>query len=98
MTVKFNLKELENEVNEKVEEKIDFKKSSLIEALKQITPVDTGKARNGWKLKNGNIVNDVDYIADLNRGSSSQAPSYFIESTLLSDNSVKSNGTIVIET
>ena len=47
--------------------------------LKELTPVATGRARNGWKQErrgNGDlaIVNEVPYIVRLENGYSSQAP------------------------
>jgi hypothetical protein len=68
---------------------------SLINKLKEATPVDTGNARDHWEFKDGEIINTVEYIDKLNQGSSSQAPAYFIEKTLLSHPGVKPNGTIV---
>ena len=68
----------------------------LIEALKDRTPVDTGEARDGWRINGrGNIVNDVDHIEALNKGHSTQAPSHFIEQTVMSFENVKPNGIIV---
>lgn len=70
--------------------------NKLVDDLKRETPVDTGKARDGWRIDaNGNIVNDVDYIDRLNEGTSKQAPKYFIEQTILSHTGVKPSGTIV---
>lgn len=70
--------------------------TKAISKLKDATPVDTGRARDGWKLdKVGNIINDVEYIDDLNNGHSDQAPSHFIEKTLLALPEVKPNGFIV---
>lgn len=70
--------------------------NSLVVKLKDNTPVDTGFARDNWRVdESGNIVNDAPYIDRLNRGSSKQAPAYFVEATLLSDSNVSSNGTIV---
>lgn len=63
--------------------------------LKQATPVDTGVARDGWHEKDGNIINEVPYIDALNNGHSEQAPSLFIEKTLLSNPEVKPRGLIV---
>lgn len=67
----------------------------LVDELKAATPVDTGVARDGWEIEDGKIVNKVDYIDDLNSGSSTQAPSHFIERTLLAHQGVHANGTIV---
>ena len=67
----------------------------LVEKLRAATPEDTGRARDGWKYQNGAISNDVEYIDSLNQGTSKQAPSYFIERTLLSEPGVLPNGVIV---
>lgn len=89
---------LSNELKKKVEAAKEKKVDNILNALKEATPVDTGKARDGWKLKSGNIVNNVEYIDELNAGSSTQAPLHFIERTLLSFNGVKANGVIVTHT
>jgi hypothetical protein len=56
------------------------------------TPVDTGEARDSWKINkvkvNENeqvyeITNDVPYIGALNEGHSDQAPAHFIETIAL---------------
>src|SRR5210317_716966 len=67
----------------------------LVDDLKRETPVDTGKARNGWYHTRNAIHNDVEYIDELNAGSSQQAPSYFIERTLLKKRGIRPNGIIV---
>jgi hypothetical protein len=86
--------------------KIDFEKETLkrvgdktksvVEALKLATPVDTGEARDGWRIEGKNIVNDVSHISQLNEGSSTQAPSNFVEKTVLSQEGVRPSGTIVV--
>jgi len=59
----------------------------MVHALKDETPVDTGRARDNWEyeLKDGKAIirNDTPYIEDLNHGSSKQAPAFFVEKTLL---------------
>jgi len=64
------------------------------------TPVDTGAAKAAWRLerrgKSFRLSNDKEYIDALNNGSSKQAPSNFIEIALLSDSTLRSNGTIVL--
>ncbi len=70
-------------------------KKELILALKAATPVNTGKARDGWALINDKIVNDVEYISQLNNGSSKQAPPFFIEKVVLANPNVKAHGSIV---
>ncbi len=66
-----------------------------LELLKEATPVDTGEARDGWKIKDSKIINNVGHIEHLNKGSSKQAPSHFIERVLLAQDGLKPNGTIV---
>ena len=39
----------------------------LLVALKEATPVRTGRARRGWRIENNTIVNDVPYVVHLNR-------------------------------
>lgn len=72
--------------------------NSVVEDLKEATPVRTGRAKAGWEVKDGHIVNEVPYIEDLNIGSSIQAPALFIEATVLRHRDVKPNGTIVKST
>jgi len=72
--------------------------NSLVNKLKDATPVDTGEARDGWKRELNSIVNEVPHIEYLNEGSSQQAPAYFIERTVLSEPGVKPNGMIVKKT
>lgn len=88
-------KSFSEEYEEKLKMEQDKKARFLTEKLRAVTPVDTGKARDGWKYQNGAISNDVEYIDLLNRGTSKQAPSYFIEKTLLSEQGVLPNGIIV---
>lgn len=68
---------------------------TLVKDLAAATPVDTGVARNGWHAEGSTIVNRVPYIDELNAGSSAQAPSHFIEKTLLRNPAVVPNGVIV---
>ena len=56
----------------------------MMQDLKDATPVDTGNARDSWAISQDargtvKITNSTDYIDDLNRGTSKQAPSFFIE-------------------
>ena len=83
--------QLEQEIASRLPNKID----ELLNSLKEATPVDTGNARDGWTIEKNSIVNHVEYIDELNGGSSKQAPSHFIERTLLSKDGVRPNGVIV---
>jgi hypothetical protein len=74
---------------------VNQKLTKLVKDLKEVTPVDTGKARDGWRVEGDKIVNDVEYIDSLNAGHSQQAPSHFIEKALLSDGDVIPNGVMV---
>lgn len=71
------------------------KLQSIVNKLKDATPVDTGNARDNWKTDGKTISNEVDYIDHLNAGSSKQAPAFFIEKTLLAQPGVYPSGTIV---
>jgi len=97
MSVKINI-DINAEFKKRVDRIKDNKLENILTALKEATPVDTGRARDGWELKPGKIINNVEYIDDLNAGHSKQAPSHFIEKTLLSFKDVKSNGVIVTHT
>lgn len=92
--VRYDLKAVKRKLLEVQEKIVQQKREEAIEKLKASTPVDTGEARDGWHLENGAAVNSVEHIANLNSGSSRQAPAYFIEKTLLL-NGFKPNGTIV---
>ena len=87
--------EITAQLNAAKQKKTQDEIASLIDDLKEATPIDTGFAREEWKLENGKIVNGADYIDDLNAGSSKQAPAYFIEQTVISHDHVKPNGVIV---
>ena len=80
-------KSLDDMVNDAALELVRKRALKALEALKEETPVDTGEARAGWRVsfidKGIKIINDVDHIEDLNEGSSQQAPSNFIEHTLM---------------
>ena len=70
-------------------------KARIVSNLRNNTPVDTGTARDGWRVTEEGIINDVPYVDRLNKGSSRQAPSNFIEHTVLADKDVRVVGAIV---
>lgn len=69
--------------------------NECVQQLKQATPVDTGRARDGWFATDDKLINNVPYIDALNHGHSDQAPSHFIEKTLLGISGVYANGLVV---
>lgn len=86
---------LQIEFEKLVVEKKRLALSRFVEALREATPVDTGHARDSWRTDGSKIYNDADYIQHLNEGSSEQAPSHFIEKTLLAQKGVNPDGIIV---
>jgi hypothetical protein len=90
--IKLNLNKL---ISKEVSIIKDKKIQKLLSELKQATPVDTGKARDGWYFTGSSIRNDVEYIDELNQGTSKQAPAYFIEKTVLAQTGIKPLGVIV---
>jgi hypothetical protein len=67
----------------------------LLDTLRETTPVDTGRARDGWYFTGSSIRNDVEYIDELNQGTSRQAPAHFIEKAVLAQKGVIPLGVIV---
>ncbi|MEQ8252198.1 MAG: hypothetical protein RIB41_13240 [Oceanibaculum nanhaiense] len=56
--------------------------ASLLDALRAATPVESGRAREGWHMTEAGIRNDVPYVGRLNAGSSRQAPAGFVEAAI----------------
>jgi hypothetical protein len=61
--------------------------SNLYQRIQELTPVDTGRARSGWRMEvepGGSylILNPVEYILHLEHGSSRQAPQGMVNVTL----------------
>lgn len=88
---KKEMKRVEEEMARVGSLELDKQIDYATKTLKIVTPVDTGKARSGWRNKKrydkfgfteGEIINDVEYIDRLNQGHSKQAPKYFIEQVL----------------
>jgi hypothetical protein len=76
-------------------EYVTAKKAEIVQALSDATPVDSGEAQRGWIATETGIENPVPHINSLNRGSSQQAPSHFIERTLLAIEGVRLEGDAV---
>jgi hypothetical protein len=101
MTIKGILSELSRvkaEMGEVSDKNLREASSLLINELREKTPVDTGYAQSRWSLDSVKadefrIGNDAEYIEQLNKGHSKQAPKFFIEETALKYG--KPNGLIV---
>jgi len=98
----YGIDNLYNEIDFKLKN-IKFVQKIIVEKilgrLKKQTPVETGAARDAWKINISpfgmSIENEKEYISELNDGSSQQAPSYFIEREVLGSSDVKAKGSIV---
>jgi hypothetical protein len=99
--IKTNIIDVIRSLTKKVSDEKSRRKDTIIRQLvtnlKNATPVDTGKARDGWRAERGKIINDVEYITELNDGHSEQAPARFIEAVIIRDPRVKPAGIIVRE-
>lgn len=73
--------------------------NNLKERLRAATPVDTGNARDSWRVEvdgsKATVSSDVEYMKSLNAGHSKQAPSFFIEREVLKDPELVPIGSIV---
>jgi len=95
--IKNVLRKIEAAKRDAVQDAEKSVKNKMLAALREATPKDTGEAAAGWQIQGESIVNNVDHVLLLNRGSSTQAPSHFIERTVLSEPRVRPNGVIVSE-
>lgn len=93
--VKRTIDKLMSEVAKKKAESVETAKDKMVVALREATPVDTGFARDSWIATNEGVINTAPYIAELNEGTSQQAPAFFIERTVLSQPNIVPNGSIV---
>jgi hypothetical protein len=93
--VALTLKHIKTRSEEEIENQKSDVMDTLVDNLKLATPVDTGRARDGWYRDHDSIDNDVEYIDKLNGGSSKQAPEHFVERTILSHPGVSPSGIIV---
>ena len=92
LQIKMNLSKI---LKTEADKHVQRVKARIVSNLRENTPVDTGAARDGWRVTDKGITNDVPYISDLNKGSSQQAPSNFIEQTVLNEKDVRVVGAIV---
>ncbi len=71
------------EIQRQSQKTVDSSKRKLLKELQESTPVDTGEARDGWKVTGKGLENDVEHIIALNEGHSPQAEPNFIEHSVL---------------
>jgi hypothetical protein len=95
--IKQTFEKLNAEINEIVNDKAKDLTRQTVRDLVEATPVDTGRARDSWKVEAVDIDetqvpkerviaiidNEVPYMSQLNAGSSKQAGSRFIEKIVL---------------
>lgn len=63
--------------------------NDVLEELKSKTPVNTGTARDGWKLDSDTeISNDVEYIGYLEMGTINNPPIGMVSTTILEVDSI----------
>jgi hypothetical protein len=93
--IESTISSVKQKVAQKLEAERRAKMEKLVSDLKAATPVDTGEARDGWKIEGNSVVNRVDHIGVLNSGSSKQAPLHFVERTVLAQEGLIPNGVIV---
>jgi hypothetical protein len=91
--IKFDISDLVDNIKKDLEitekQLVDLQKKVTLDVeadLVLATPVDTGRARQGWEVTtpqkfgdDGVIENSVPYIEVLNNGHSKQSPAGFIE-------------------
>ena len=87
---KNELNNIKTKVKETSETEIRKECGKLLNELIEATPIDTGFAREQWRLVKSvdpkyflEFQNSAPYIHYLNMGTSKQAPKYFIEKTVL---------------
>ncbi|WP_430435843.1 hypothetical protein [Oceanibaculum nanhaiense] len=74
--------ETEAALEAEIAETRDHLATHLLQELRAATPVETGRAREGWRRDATGIRNEVPYVARLNAGSSRQAPAGFVEAAI----------------
>ena len=77
------LKRIGLEIDKASTSSLSKAKTALLANLVRDTPVDTGEARDGWRITKIGLENNVDHIVALNEGHSPQADPNFIEHAVL---------------
>ena len=79
LTVSFNSRKVITELSNDVDQMVRQVSTDLFNTIKQITPVRSGRAKRGWRLRKERkysyeVSNRVPYIDRLDEGYSKQAP------------------------
>lgn len=84
---KATMQQVQREFDKRRRADFQLKSATMLKALKEATPVDTGFARDQWTIvyagDSAKLFNPVPYIEKLNEGHSKQAPALFVETTAL---------------
>lgn len=82
LTVTSDFEGLSARLQKKVEEVQDIFLNNCLESIKAKTPVDTGRARDGWYISDKQILNDVPYVPYLEMGTEKMRPFAMVASTV----------------
>jgi hypothetical protein len=90
LKIKFDRLSLFKKIKTEVDREFKERTTKLLKDLEEATPVDTGLAKESWSLEftdstTAVVSNSQEYIDYLNKGSSKQAPRYFIERTIMNN-------------
>tara|TARA_R110000796_G_scaffold51270_4_gene120844 strand:+ start:1043 stop:1351 length:309 start_codon:yes stop_codon:yes gene_type:complete len=77
--IRFDSKKVTTQLTDKTTEMVRLISQDLFNTIKGKTPVRSGRAKKGWRLKKQNdtaykVSNSVSYISLLDAGKSKQAP------------------------
>lgn len=79
LKVSFNSNKVISELSNDVDQMVRQVSTDLLDTVKQKTPVASGRAKRGWRLRRQSkfsyeVANRVPYISRLDEGYSKQAP------------------------
>lgn len=72
--LKFRPQDIRKDMEKESKRFISAVMRDVEEVAQDVTPVDTGQARRGWRNTNKGVLNNVDHITHLEDGWSKQAP------------------------
>lgn len=80
--MRFQPKDIMKDIHKKSRRFVDAVMKDVKEVVADETPVDTGRAQRGWRRKNKDVLNNVEYITALEDGHSKQAPDGMMRPTI----------------